>query len=226
MYFLFISIISFKCIQLCELLNVKEDIVSTIPTPVEPAFEANEIALNTNTNTKTPGTKQTVNPQQQHAVNTIPAATTTATATASAATTPTIARTVADCVPAPSGTIPIQVNASRQANKIDHDARIRREFVRKLKIECDNYGTGMGANGINVRASAQNEKDDAANGARYEVPEMNLSQTAVRIIGDRKELEMHEFSAKVPMPQSAYTVGRTVNIPIVDPSGDRSSNDQ
>lgn len=189
--------------KLCELLNVKEDAAALLPSPVEPALEANEITLNTNGNNKRSESKLPVNTQP------------TILPSASAAA---IAQEVApECIQAPHGTIPIQANAVKP-KKVDHDARIRREFVRKLKIECDNYGNAIDANGTRRTALP----NDQTNGARYEVPDIKLSQTAARILGNRKELEMHEFSSKSSLPSTSEAVGRKVNIPIVDPSGDRS----
>lgn len=184
--------------QLCELLSVKEDAAALIPSPVEPALEANEITLNTNGNNKRSKSKLEDNTQ----LNALPNAAAAATAE----------EVAPECIQAPRGTIPIQTNTVK-SKKVDHDARIRREFVRKLKIECDNYG--IDSNGTNRTALPH----DQTNGARYEVPDIKLSQTAARILGNRKELEMHEFSAKSSPPPTS--VGRKVDIPIVDPSGDR-----
>lgn len=195
-------------LKLCELLNVKEDSALPLPTPVEPALEANELAINTNGNKTTPQSNPVAATQSNVATGISNNVT---------------ASTVPKCVQAPSGTVPIHMDASKPMRKIDQDARIRREFVRKLKIECDNYGIAAGISESN-RASGSSDNDATYN-FRYEVPDINLSNTAVRILGNRKELEMHEFSKKSSIPQST-TGGRPVSIPIIDPSGDRGTNDQ
>lgn len=61
---------------------------------------------------------------------------------------------------------------------------------------------------------------------RYEIPESRLSRTASLILGNRKELEMHEFSspslrANEDATECNDTNRRNPTIPEIDPSGDR-----
>lgn len=67
---------------------------------------------------------------------------------------------------------------------------------------------------------------------RYEIPENSLSRTASLIIGNRKELEMHEFSSSRSSPRHRIDIsggsgiGRHFpTLPEIDPSGDRPSID-
>lgn len=68
------------------------------------------------------------------------------------------------------------------------------------------------------------ESAGAISKVRYELPENILSRTAALILGNRKELEMHEFSSsKSNSPQHSIDncQGSKKNLPEIDPSGDR-----
>lgn len=60
---------------------------------------------------------------------------------------------------------------------------------------------------------------------RYEIPENSLSRTATLILGNRKELEMHEFSSSSRASDDQTgcndTNRRNPTMPEIDPSGDR-----
>lgn len=63
--------------------------------------------------------------------------------------------------------------------------------------------------------------------SRYEMPENQITGIAAKIIGDRKELEMHEFMSGKMYGQffddDYYYDQHYVVVPNIDPSGDRDS---
>lgn len=185
-------------------MKVKQNYTFSLPTPVEPAFEANEAAVHQNQSTS-----MHFNDNDNE--------------------TPKL-------VKVPVGTIPpLQIIASIPRTNNNRDTVIRREFVQKLKNDNQNFEIQAKDDGFIMRSNDDcNEQkrllmlkcdlDDAT--PRYEIPDMNLSQTAVRILGNRKELEMHEFSSKRLAAVSPVTDSkRKLKMPIIDPSGERESVD-
>lgn len=188
-----IVFILFHC-QLCELLKIKEKIPYTLPTPVEPAFEANEAAV-------TPNRKiidKKVTTESQHNI------------TESAdSNTPKLVRVPIGSLP------PLQISPSKQINSNNNSYKNKtiNEIVQCHDIECIGNADG------------ESSSTNPITKIRYEIPENRLSRTATLILGNRKELEMHEFSTakhiNVEITENDDNNRRTPKLPEIDPSGDR-----
>lgn len=184
--------------------------------PVEPALEANEAAAATVKNKKTANSKNSIS-HQQHSTEEGEEAT-------------------PKLVKVPSGTMPIQISASVPKKSNISAAEAKREFVLTLKQENQNFevqakddGYVISGDDIILPSTAKGSNSNA----RYEIPENNLSRKAARILGSRKELEMHEFFVAHKRGQAfnadsggngEENAGADENIskiPIIDPSGDR-----
>ncbi|XP_031620632.1 TBC1 domain family member 5 homolog A isoform X2 [Contarinia nasturtii] len=175
--------------ELCELLNVKEKLPYTLPTPVEPAFEANEAAVTPN---RKHIDKKTDSNEQMYA-NLESQSSETETEP------PKLVRVPIGSLP------PLQISPSRQISP-----KFNQEYNVNMLYTNFEY---IGKADTNSNASAK---------VRYEIPENRLSRTATLILGNRKELEMHEFSSKLADNQ-VVGEGSRRQIPEIDPSGDRPS---
>lgn len=191
-----------RVFQLCELLKIKQTLPYNLPAPVEPALEANEAAASSS---KQPGRR------------------------ASATVEPT-----PDVVKIPAGSVPpLQLVTSIPRKTQITDAQVKREFVRTIQLENQNFE--IQARNDDVILSTPDNADKKTVGncggskARYEIPDDYITRTAAKILGNRKELEMHEFLAtKNSHGNAASTQDDSRAMPIVDPSGERrqSPNDE
>lgn len=113
----------------------------------------------------------------------------------------------------PFGSLPpLQISPSKQ-NKI----KSQPIEVRSDDFEC-------------VGKADLKENSSSISKVRYEIPENRLTRTASLILGNRKELEMHEFSSSKGSPRHSIdnnsssgsgTSHRSPTLPEIDPSGDR-----
>lgn len=178
---------------MCELLKIKEKLPFTLPTPVEPAFEANEAAVplhRRNVDKKTKPFDQRMRPKLEKQ--------------ASDEATPKLVRVPAGSLP------PLQISPSKQINSNSNDKN--KKYT--VDIQHDDF-VYVGKADIDTNSNAK---------VRYEIPESSLSRTATLILGNRKELEMHEFSfSKLGNdPIVGENSGRrNPTLPEIDPSGDR-----
>lgn len=190
------------------MLKVREKVQFTLPTPVEPALEANEanevaVSLHRNRSVdKKIKSTERIHPrleqqqQQQHQQ-------------ASDEATPKLVRVPAGSLP------PLQISPSRQINS---NSNVRNKLF-SVDIQRDNFECVGKADD-----TEQNIKNNITN-VRYEIPENRLSRTATLILGNRKELEMHEFSfSKLANdPICGTNCGRRIpTMPEIDPSGERT----
>lgn len=169
-----------------------------LPTPVEPAFEANEAAVPSNRQNidKTVKTNET---QRNRAVD-----------QSFDDSTPKLVRVPIGSLP------PLQISPSKQI--ISNNNRNKSRSIDGA-IQCDEI-VCIG------NAGAETSSTNSTSKIRYEIPENRLSRTAALILGNRRELEMHEFSAsKIINVQNAGNDDdnnrRTPKLPEIDPSGDR-----
>lgn len=169
------------------MLNIKEKLSYTLPTPVEPAFEANEAAVAPNrkqidkkTNIKEPKSQAETEPPQ--------------------------------LVRVPTGSLPpLQISPSKQKNS---NVRNRKYDIETNYINFEYVGEADTAPNSNVATNSNAT-------VRYEIPENRLSRTATLILGNRKELEMHEFSTSRLAKNDIVgddTSRHTTNIPDIDPT--------
>lgn len=187
-------------------MKIKEGTPFNLPSPVEPAFEANEAAVPSD-KVPTPNGKITKNESNDEP-------------------TPKL-------VKVPIGSIPPIRISSIPRNTISREAECRREIVRKLKYEnefSEYQLSPYDSDHIEVVLSTKSNGFDANGKARYEIPDISLSRTAVKILGNRKELEMHEFSASMKkaqqQQQQQIDVDKSPNVLWrIDPTGDRQLND-
>lgn len=164
---------------------------------MEPAFEANESAVNLDSK------KSTLN--HQNVQNSTP-----------------------KLVKVPAGSIPpLKVQSSIPRNTISREAECKREIVRKLKHENEQFEIQISQHDDGQMEEMVRKKlnnTDTNSKARYEIPDINLSRTAAKILGNRKELEMHEFSASKKAAQQQHCDGNKKEWN-VDPTGDRQPMD-
>lgn len=189
-------------------MKIKQGTPFNLPSPVEAAFEANEAAVPSN-KVPTQNGKITINESNDDP-------------------TPRL-------VKVPIGSIPPLRISSIPRNTISREAECKREIVRKLKYENEFIEVQLNPNDnnhIEVVSSTKSDGLDANGKARYEIPDISLSRTAVKILGNRKELEMHEFSASMKkarnreqqqqllQPQDNDDKSQNISLRI-DPTGDR-----
>lgn len=187
----------FIVLQLCELLKIKQTLSYSLPAPVEPAFEANEAAaIVSKQENHIPQKKQMEEP------------------------TPKLVKVPVGSLP------PLQITASVPRKSNVSTAEAKREFVRTLKQENQSFeiqakddGFVLNSDDIILPANDSNTK------ARYEIPDVSLSRKAARILGNRKEVEMHEFLASKKVGHSSEAEGAASSsvAPIIDPPGERQS---
>lgn len=180
-------------------MKIKEKVPYTIPTPVEAALEANEAALTTN--------RKTANKRAESIEHTVHQKN----------------GSIADddesppkLVRVPIGSLPpIQVSPTRK--KPDNQRQQQQQSkAHPFEERCDDYEY--------VDKVDPNSNSNSVTRVRYEIPESNLSRTATLILGNRKELEMHEFSSLklANDPIVGENSGRRIpTMPEIDPSGDR-----
>lgn len=201
-YFLRISFTCFFVIsQLCELLKIKQNTPYELPAPVEPAFEANEAAASFSK-------KQEKRPVAEPADEQTP-----------------------NVVKIPVGSVPPLQVAPSIPRKTLSDAQAKREFVRTIQMENQNFEIQARNEDVilpttsNIALpSGANNGGNGAIKARYEIPDDYITRTARKIIGNRKELEMHEFLASKKMQGSSSTTHESEDtraMPTIDPSGER-----
>lgn len=168
-----------------------------MPTPVEPALEANEanessVALHRRSVDKKIKTK-TERPKLVQQT--------------SDEATPKLVRVPIGSLP------PLQLSPSKQINKNNND---------KNK---NNYTVDIQPDDFEYVGKVDTEANkNSITKVRYEIPESSLSRTATLILGNRKELEMHEFSTGklANDPIVGENSGRRIpTMPEIDPSGDR-----
>lgn len=163
-----------------------------MPSPVEPALEANESAVtpkNKNVDKRSHLKEQAHSQLERQNSNDE---------------TPKLVRLPVGSLP-PLTISPSKQNISIQKNKI-YDIEIQSEDIEYV-----------GKTGGEVNSNATSK-------IRYEIPENSISRTAARILGNRRELEMHEFSSsKLASEDGISDSGRRIptNMPEIDPSGER-----
>lgn len=188
-------------------MKIKEKVPYSIPTPVEAALEANEAAVTTNRKKPNLRTESQESKNGGQRFN----------------------EAMADddrdddvsppkLIRVPIGSLPpIQVSPIRQQQKTTL-ASDNQPF----EVRCDGYKY--------IDKADPDLNSNSVMRIRYEIPENNLSRTATLILGNRKELEMHEFSSSslkrnVDQNHIAAVVGssnyHSQSLPEIDPSGDR-----
>lgn len=185
------------CFQLCELLKIKQNLPYNLPAPVEPALEANEAAASSSKH------------QERRASATVEP-------------TPNVVKIPAGSVP------PLQLATSIPRKTQITDAQVKREFVRTIQLENQNFEIQAQSDGVILSTANHDDTKTGGNGAgsraRYEIPDNYITRTAAKILGNRKELEMHEFLATKNHQGNAsspHDGNDSKAMPIVDPSGDR-----
>lgn len=175
----------------------------SVPLPVEPALEANEAA---------------------------------AAEEAAAATDDIAELATARVMTIPSNTVLQEPSRRQHLSQVE----AKREFVRSLQIEnfdlelrVKDAATILSGNkerchSVPSTSTAGSKHNTPTRKHRYEIPDDLMTRTAVKILANRKELEMHEFIAarlqrntnNINIPSDRDDVSR---MPIVDPSGERHS---
>lgn len=178
---------------MCELLKIKEKLPFTLPTPVEPALEANEAnegALKRQNVDKKIKSNERIRPKPDQQ---------------------TLDEGTPKLVRVPAGSLPpLQLSPSKQIKSNGNN----KYKMYNVDIQRDDFEY-VGKIDTEVNSNAK---------VRYEIPESSLSRTATLILGNRKELEMHEFSySKLGNdPNIGENSGRRIpTMPEIDPSGDR-----
>lgn len=180
--------------QLCELLKIKEKVPYTLPTPVEAALEANEAAV-------TPKRKSIDKKLKSNERIRVKMEQQSLTMDESP---PKLVRVPAGALP------PLQISPSKQTKFKPQ------QHHQPIEVRGDDFEY--------IGNADLEESTGAISKIRYELPENILSRTAALILGNRKELEMHEFSSsKSNSPQHSIGShdGNKKNLPEIDPSGDR-----
>ncbi|XP_055324041.1 TBC1 domain family member 5 [Sitodiplosis mosellana] len=183
--------------ELCELLKIKEKLPYTLPTPVEPALEANEaneaaVSSHRRNVDKKIKSNERIRPKLEQQT--------------SDEATPKLVRVPAGSLP------PLKISPSKQINS-NSNVKNKKYAVDIQRDDLEYVG----------KTDTQANSNTMAN-VRYEIPESSLSRTATLILGNRKELEMHEFSfSKLANdPIIGTNSGRRIpTMPEIDPSGDR-----
>lgn len=191
--------------KLCELLKIKEKVPYAIPTPVEAALEANEAALTTN---RKAANKRTESTEQ-------PALHTKNGSNVDDESPPKLIRVPIGSLP------PIQVSPTRKKPNLSSSESQQASKSYPFEERCDDYEY--------VDKVDPDSNSNSVMRVRYEIPESKLSRTATLILGNRKELEMHEFSSsKHNVHHQIAGDGNNTShrrhslaLPVIDPSGDR-----
>lgn len=137
----------------------------------------------------------------------------------------------------------------RKAYKSEKDSK--RDFVESLKRNESEFEIVVNDDGLidtlttslhsNLSSSADSSAEDneynSTRKSRYEIPDDHLiSRKATKILGNRKEVEMHEFKTIASRPSSSSSSSGSKNqlqqqrrhsdyscVPTIDPSGERDS---
>lgn len=162
-----------------------------MPSPVEPALEADEAAVLPNRKKVDKKTQPDERAKSEYQV--------------SDEAPPKLVRVPAGSLP------PLQISPSKQINRNNNIKNNKYE----IEIQTDTYE--------DVGKADCEQNSNATAKVRYEIPENSLSRTAARILGNRKELEMHEFSSSraIDEHKTNDSSRRIPAIPEIDPSGDR-----
>lgn len=196
-------------------MKIKQNLPYDLPAPVEPALEANEAAASHSKHREK---------SQVPAGTAVPVP-----ATVAADETPHVVRIPAGSVP------PLQLCTSLPHKTHISDAEVKREFVRAIQLENQNFEIQarnanaifpVSSNMVGLRADTGNGGNGNVVKARYEIPDdHNITRTAAKIIGNRKELEMREILASRKNQANADSVGPERSdakaMPTIDPSGER-----
>lgn len=136
---------------------------------------------------------------------------------------------------------------SRKVHNTEHQSK--KNFVEALQRSDNDFEIVVNDDGIvdtlpgNLQLRSSPDSSDtetinapplAAHRSRYEIPDDHLmSRKATKILGDRKEVEMHEFRRKLSSSSSSCELTGDVSrrshnrdllsVPDVDPSGERDS---
>lgn len=125
----------------------------------------------------------------------------------------------------PAGSVPpLQLVTSIPRRTQITDAQVKREFVRTIQLENQNFEIQPRSHDVILSTASNAETMAAGNKARYEIPDDCITRTAAKILGNRKELEMHEFLATKNNKGNASLAHNGIDsraMPIVDPSGER-----
>lgn len=144
---------------------------------------------------------------------------------------------------------PVSKSISRKVHNTEHQSK--KNFVEALQRSDNEFEIVVNDDGIvdtlpanlQLRSSPDSSDTDTTNvptygiagrRSRYEIPDDHLmSRKATKILGDRKEVEMHEFRRKRSTSSSSLELTGDVSrrshsrdflsVPDVDPSGDRDS---
>lgn len=179
------------------MLKIKEKVPYALPTPVEAALEANEAAVPINK--KSVDKQNTANERNNSKIK------------------PEFDEAPPKLVRVPIGSLPpLQVSPTKQNTRFNQYDRLKpyaSEVYSNDLVYVDN-------------ADTESESNSTAK-VRYEIPENGLSRTAVLILGNRKVLEMHEFSSSkkslddITGSSNGNGKNRNRKLPEIDPSGDR-----
>lgn len=196
---------------MCSLLRIKTNLPCVPPVPVERAFEVSEPAAKASS--PSPSTNH-FQPKLK------------------------------------TSTIPVAQAPNRNVRKTEHQSK--KKFVEALQRSDNEFEIVVNDDGIldilpgNLQHRSSPDSSDTEttnaplNGAigrrsRYEIPDDHLmSRKATKILGDRREVEMHEFRRKQRSSSSSSLeltgdVSRRIysrdflSVPDVDPSGERDS---
>lgn len=124
----------------------------------------------------------------------------------------------------PTGSVPpLQIATNLPRKTQISDAHAKREFVRNIQQENQNFEIQARTEDVILPTPEDLTRKPDGNGkARYEIPENHITRTAAKIIGSRRELEMHEFlTAKKLHGSVTVTTDKDDAVPTIDPSGDR-----
>lgn len=142
---------------------------------------------------------------------------------------------------------PVAKSVSRKAQNTDHQSK--KNFVEALQRSDNEFEIVVNDDGIvdtlsgnlQLRSSPDSSDSETTNAtppgprSRYEIPDDHLmSRKATKILGDRKEVEMHEFRRKHSSSSSSGELSGDalrrrshsrdfLSVPDVDPSGERDS---
>lgn len=99
------------------------------------------------------------------------------------------------------------------------DAQSRKEFVKTLQMEKSIEAAAK----YESSSPTSPESNENSRKSNYEIPDTGITRTAAKIIGNRKELEMHEFfsSKRISECEENPDESHANSLPKIDPAGDR-----
>lgn len=121
----------------------------------------------------------------------------------------------------PSGSLPpLMLYETSPRHAPITDAQSRKEFVKTLQMEKSIEAAVKHESSSPTTPENSNENSRKSN---YEIPDTGITRTAAKIIGNRKELEMHEFfsSKRNSECEEHPDEGHANSLPNTDPPGDR-----